>query len=157
MISNIRMVRNAGIFQPSAVSAYFFIFLPRGPFIGLFPHQLTEPSPWIRSASASARLQGQELSLAELDQKSWSLAPITLMNTGSHQHSSQQKANLPFILVKMKERPQWCCPQKFFTAVFRRSHRKSWGGTSKPKGKTKFQEVYYAVVVYKIVENYVTV
>ena len=34
-------------------------------------------------------------------------------------------------------------------------HWKSWGGTQKSKAMTDFQEFYYAVVVYCVVENYV--
>lgn len=84
-------------------------FLQERPFYWLFPPQLTEPSPCVKSsAAASLRLQGRELSLAKLDQESWSLAPIILMNTGSHRHSGQQKKPcVPFVLVKLKGRAQW--------------------------------------------------
>ena len=60
------------------------------PFYWYFSPQLTEPSQWVQSSgAASLLLQGQELSLALLDQKFWSLTPITSMNTGSHQYQLQ--------------------------------------------------------------------
>lgn len=102
----------------SGLSHYFkpersYIFSKR-PFYWLLPHHLTEPSPWVKKTQRSQLRprhprRSRTLSSAQLDQDSWTLAPIILMNTGSHRRGGQQTAqNVLFVREsKEGERAQW--------------------------------------------------